>query len=627
MNKLKYKLIHSLDIIVATILTSALSIAVIKFNIFATIDGDIHLTWGYYWNQQILEGQLYPKWFEQAFGGLGTTSFIFYPPLMRLISFPLGVLHFSPAQQIKGTLLVILFINAWGVFKLSRILLLRNSIYSLVSISLGIVNPFLMSELFKRGGFPSICFIALIPWLGIGIFNYINNLKVKNLIFLTLVFAAIFLSHIPSCLILITAYFCAIFILVLFKHLSLKNAFLKLIMPVFLAILIDAFFLLPIFFDVHLVHQAFVPSIDTIKNRLFFMGIFELQPILMPKGVESNFLKIFWFDTIILLLTFLFFKPGKCKSAKNILLRLHIFMVTFSLLMITAFAYPIYAHISTFRKLQFPWRYFALSTSLIPYFSGYTLEKLGFKFSFLKKRNILTAIAIVVLLLNYKSAEFILRSETASTQFIDRIMMQKHTQITSRDIDGVEIKKLENSYSYLDLNKKGAPLFFLDNDRQFFQGDVYDYIPHTVSVKNEWLYLGSSNNNKQKILLPKQYSSIEIVQGQGNFSIVKWGQEKRYFKFQSTTGAILNLKTYYYPGWKIEVTPTLTVENQKQLISVARDGRIQLKLPAGFYSIKIYYQGTIAEQIGLLITFCTVLILGGVLLFKVKTKSSSKNSQ
>ena len=126
MNNLRFRIFRSLDIFLATVITSALVIAVVKFNIFATIDGDIHLNWSYFWGKQVLEGQLFPKWFDAAFDGLGNTSFIFYPPLMRVTTLPFAILQLSPTLQIKGAIIILLLLNTYGVIKLSRFLFQSN---------------------------------------------------------------------------------------------------------------------------------------------------------------------------------------------------------------------------------------------------------------------------------------------------------------------------------------------------------------------------------------------------------------------------------------------------------------------------------------------------------------------
>ena len=311
MKNMQSRLVRYIDTIAAIIFTSILVIAVIQFDIFATIDGDIHLIWGYFWNQQLLNGQLYPKWFEEAFGGLGSTSFVFYPPLFRIFSFPFALFHLLPSQQIKGSIIIALFINAIGVVKLSRILFLKNHLHNLIAISLGIFNPFLMNEIFKRGGFPSICSLVLIPWIIISLAIYLENQKTINLIFLVIVLSAFFASHIPSSLIFASTYISSIVILIILGKIDYLFALSRLIFPFVFALLLDAFLILPILFDTDLVHQAFTPKSNTIRNSLFFQDILKFKLSIIPRSIENNIAKIFLFDLIIFILTSLSLKT-KC---------------------------------------------------------------------------------------------------------------------------------------------------------------------------------------------------------------------------------------------------------------------------------------------------------------------------
>ena len=608
MNNLQYKLTQSLDFLVAIVITTALIVGVIKFNIFATIDGDIHLNWGYFWNQQILEGQLAPRWFEAAFNGLGTTSFIFYPPLMRFLSLPFGILNLSPSLQLKGTIILILLINSYGVIKLSRLLFNPTSYYKVLAIALSILNPFLMSELFKRGGFPSLCFLSLIPWLMISIIHYLERPSYLKFLYISLVCSAIFLSHIPSCLIFVTAYIPSLLILFLISPKNYKLVTIQLVLALLLGLLIDAFFIAPILFDTHLVYQAFIPNINVIKNRLFFNGLLELQPTLIPLGVEDVIAKIFLFNTGLFFLTVLTAYPWRKQDNSGFFWRLQIYLVAFSLLMSTEIALPIYTHVETFRKLQFPWRYLGLSSTLIPYLASYSLDKVTDKFTLLQKKIVIVFITIAILLLNYKSASFILRVAGEDSNFINYIMMNSNVKIERPLPSPINLEKLSEQYYHLALPKKGAPIFFLNRERNFFPADVLDYVPQTTSIDNQWLTLKGTQNN-EIIHLPPDYPAIEFIKGHGDFTIKQWNKGQRRFNIRVIEEATLNLKTFYYPGWKIELTPDIKSQDRQYPISPAKDGRIQLKLPKGVYDVKIYYGGTTAEKIGSLISISIIFIL------------------
>lgn len=626
MNNSVFRLFKSLDLILTIIISTALIIVVVKFNIFATIDGDIHLSWVYFWNQQVLKGQLYPRWFEEAFNGLGTTSFIFYPPLMRWISIPFGLLKLSPTIQIKATIILFLLINSCGVFKLSRVLFHKN-LYSLIAIAIGIFNPFLLNEILKRGGFPSLCFLSLVPWLMISIIHYLNKPNLANFISVSLIHAAIFLTHVPSCLILVSTYTASLFILFIFSNKKFKLIIIKLLLAVVVALLIDGFFIMPILFDTHLVYQTFVPSIKTIQSRLFLNGIYKLQPTLRPSDSEAVIYKIFLFNSVLFLLTIFTAYPIKQKNNKNFLLQLQILIVGCSLLMTTEIAYPIYEHIKSFRKLQFSWRYLGLSSALIPYVTSYTFIILSHKFAFFKKHIITILIILIIVLFDYKSAGFILRIAGEESSFINKIMKSGSQVINQSLPSKIKIEKLNEQYYYVALQKKGAPILFLDKSQDFFPADVTDYIPKTVNIENHWLsfeLFKAHKNQVQVIKLPQNYSNIEFIKGKGNFTIKQWGAGKRIFDVKVTQEAALNLKTFYYPGWKIKINSNPENNKIQSIMSSAEDGRIQLKLPQGIHQIEIYYQGTKAEQIGLLISIITIFILIIILFINKKPSKLDK---
>lgn len=594
----QFKLNRYLDIAVGGIITLGLAIAVINYNVISNHDGFWHLTWGYYWNQQILDGWIYPKWFEEAFGGLGTPTFVFYPPLFRLLSLPFAILQLAPSQQIKGAIVIVLILNAIGVIKLSRLLFGQQSLYSYISIVLGIFNPYLIIDIFKRGAFPETVAIALVPWLTIGIYQGLINFNFRQLILLTLGFAALFLSHLPSSLIFVSSFLLSVSILIVLGQIKWQRALTSLFSPLFLAIALDAFFVLPVLFDTPLIKGA---GRENISDKFFINGILNFRFSLVQLEWEKTLSKTFFLNLAILIVAVLFTRYWRSKEPKHILAIIQIIMVAFASFMMTDASLFIYENISTFKKIQFPWRFLMLTSSLTPYILSYTLEFLKDKLSIARKQFGVIIIFVAVLYLTYKSANlYLIDFKNTNLKAIDYLVTNR-AAIPAETLQQIKNRKV-GDYHYFELGQR--IFLYLDRDLQFFQADAMDYLPRELQTKT-WL----APRRFAPRIPPKTYQQVEFAEGNGKFSIKDWNPGQRQLKIDATTAVLVNIGTLYYPGWGIEMTPPPTNQSQETLLRAAEDGRMQLKLSPGTYDIRIWYKGTVVERIGTLISWVTLVLV------------------
>ncbi|MFB2982604.1 hypothetical protein ACE1CM_41530 [Microseira sp. BLCC-F43] len=612
----RFNLTRYLDIAVVGIITVGLAIAVLNYNVISNHDGFWHLTWGYYWNQQILDGWMYPKWFEEAFGGLGTPTFVFYPPLFRLLSLPFAILQLAPSQQIKGALIIVLILNAIGVIKLARLLFGKNSLSSYTSIILGIFNPYLIIDIFKRGAFPETVAIALVPWLTIGIYLGIINFNKRQLILLTLGFAALFLSHLPSSLIFVSSYVLSVTILIALGQIKWQRALTSLFSPLFLAIALDAFFVLPVLLDTHLIKGA---GREYINDKFFINGILNFRFSLVQIPWERTLSKTFFLNLAILIIAVLFTRYWRSKEPKHILATLEIIMVAFAIFMMTDASLFIYETISTFKKIQFPWRFLMVTSSLTPYIFSYTLEFLRDRFSIARKKFGRIVIFVAVLYLTYESANlYLIDFKNTNLKAIDYLVTNR-AAIPAKVLQQIKNRKV-GDYHYLELGQR--IFLYLDRDLQFFQADAMDYLPSALQTKN-WL----TPRKFAPRIPPRRYQQVEFAKGNGKFSIKDWHPGQRQLKIDATTEVLVNIGTLYYPGWGIQITPPPSNQSQEQLLYPAEDGRMQLELSPGTYDIRIWYRGTVVERIGTIISWVTLVLLLCFYLWLFTRDLSKKNPE
>jgi hypothetical protein len=595
----KIKFTQHSDVIIAGICTSVLAILVLNYNIIETHDGLAHLMLVHYWNEQILEGQLYPKWFEDALGGLGTLSFTFYNPIVRICSTPFGLLSLAPTAQLKGSLIILLLLNTVGVIKLTRMLFTKHSLGSIVSIFTGILNPYLITNFIYRGAFTEAFGIAIIPWIAIGTYLALSDSKVPRFFPLTLAFTALFLAHVPLSLMFVSCFLLSVAILLIFRKIGWQDALISLLLPVCLALMIDAFFVLPIVFDVNLIHQA---GGEFIENEFLLNIILNFSEEEVPnRWWHISLLKPFLIHFLILIVSVLVIQPFNSKEIKQVWLFQQIVLIAFSLLMMTDLSLWIYDILPIFRKIQFPWRFLAITSSLTPYLLGYSLECLKRKYLFLSNKIAILLVISILIPATYESAILNLEGLSFTQEnlnTIDYLLFHKN-YIPTEILQRAPHKKVGKYYLF----EFGGPSpikFYMAPDQTLFQGEITAFLPKTVPIQSQ-------------LLDPEKYTNpvprIEIVRGQGNFTIEDWYPGKRHLTVEATTEIVLNLKTFFYPGWKVEATPFPANLERENLFVSAPDGRMQLKLPSGTYDIKIVYRGTLAERIGTAVSLATVSLL------------------
>ena len=180
---------------------------------------------------------------------------------------------------------------------------------------------------------------------------------------------------------------------------------LTLILPLPIAILIDAFFVFPIIFDIDLVRGA---GREYISNKFFINGILQLNFSLVKLPWEQQLSKYFWVNLAIFLGVIASLRFSQEDYPKSILLKLQILMVAFAIFMMSDLSLWLYETITIFKKLQFPWRFLVITSSLTPYLSSYFLENLITRFPIVRKKFFFCFFLIIFVFVIYKSAFLLL---------------------------------------------------------------------------------------------------------------------------------------------------------------------------------------------------------------------------
>jgi hypothetical protein len=167
----------------------------------ATHDGFWHLNWIEALNHAVYREGTYPRWYAEAFGGAGSPSFVFYPPLFRLLSLPFGAFSAEASSLTAGAIALVIVLNATAACLAARALRSDSPAAAWLPV-LAVANPYLGVNLWLRGAWPEAlamgflwCFLAALLHARRGEFRAAFALG-------TVAAAGVLLSHHPTALLL-----------------------------------------------------------------------------------------------------------------------------------------------------------------------------------------------------------------------------------------------------------------------------------------------------------------------------------------------------------------------------------------------------------------------------------------
>lgn len=169
-----------------------------------THDGFYHVGWVEAFNHAFHVEGVYARWYADAFGGVGSPSFVFYPPLFRLLSLPFGLVIESASGLTRAAIATVLILNAVAAASALRGMT-RDPTARALGLLLAVLNPYLMVCVWIRGAWPEALAIAMIWALVAGLSKLLRDERRAGFALTTLALAGLFLAHHPAALLALYA--------------------------------------------------------------------------------------------------------------------------------------------------------------------------------------------------------------------------------------------------------------------------------------------------------------------------------------------------------------------------------------------------------------------------------------
>ncbi len=579
-----------------------------------------NMMWAFQYGRQFWAGQLYPRWLEGSYFGLGSPTFSFYPPLCMMSTLPFVWL--GTGKALVGSMALATVVRAWGSYWAAR--QVWSAPISVAVVIMAATTPYFVLDIYDRGAIAEVWGLSLMPWVigaGLGLTRAIltGSRWWRWGLALAAAYGGLALTHLPMVLVWTVVWplwplgFAQSFSGPLKPRVwqPLMTLGIRIYGVTVLGLLSVSFFVLPAAFDQSLVSIDLINGWDIYDPLQRFMVSFTPWIQTTDHAYDQLLLPHFWLPLLVLGLTLMVavlrlrLSPKPPEITHEItqdpdcieprIQRGLLFFVAGSLLiaslMMTSLSAPIYQLSGSLTRIQFPWRWMGVTASVVPFCFGYLWQGiLGLESvlsPILKRPAQITGSLLILGLMGWIMAQGLAYPQQALynpplVAEFEHLMEQRPPFPAEPTIDPAQGERFLGWHW-----KYPEGLAFVD---------AFEYRP----------VLGQGS----PVPPARTYPLLEWQSGQGQIETQTWRYGQRHFWVKpdpSSDPVVLTLRMFAYPAWQIKQDGRLLSPDQ---ISAAPDGRLQLALDPTPTDIDIRYQGTPAEQWGNAISGIVILGLG-----------------
>jgi hypothetical protein len=538
-----------------------------------TADGPLHVQRLYAMGVMLSRGNLWPRWISWFHLGFGYPIFNFYPPGVFYLGGLLTLVGISAtaAFTIVGALAWV--VGSVGMYGLARRFFPAYA--ALLSALIWAYAPSRLFEVWDQGSLPQAMASALIPWLLSGIVGAALKPTRRGLLAIALPLAGIVLCHQP--ITFITALYVAPMSVIVPLWLSRHDwrsfprriAFIGggLVLGVGLA----SIFLIPLASELRYV-QASRGAADTVA----YLTSNFLQPdeiFAQPQPADLSDLR-YELPTTLGLIGGVLAVPGLIALARRKqfgLLALLLLALGFTLFMLLDISLPVWLGIPFFRQLRFPERFLRMGATILALAGGASILLIS-------KRWQAAALGLVALIVVVAALPMVYPNQT----------FLQWDNLTARDEIAFELDNATwgtTSYDEFD------PIWGEDIPLPINAPEVDEYAANPTRIVVNRVDMARYGDIMQVQQIDTATVKVTLSQDHG----VRFHQ-------------------YYFPGW--------TARLDGQAAPIRPDdqfGLITVDAPTGEHVISLSYEGTLAQQIGAVVTLVSLSVAVMLLLTSRKT--------
>src|SRR3989344_513331 len=518
-------------------------------------------------DQALRAGQFPVRWVDGLGFGFGYPLFVFYPPLVYMLSEIFHVLGFGFIDSIKLVFFASIFVSGLTMYIFVKELF--GKMAGVISALFYMLVPYRAIDVFIRGALAeSFSFV----WLPLILWSLYRLQRTEKTLYIYI--SAFFLALLMITHNLIFLPFMLILPFYLFFLILVSDNKKKFIVNCFWSIVaslgLSAFFWLPAILEKKFTIVDQLLLVNLANYNIHFVYPQQLwnwtwgfggSAAGLADGISFKIGKLH-----VLLSIAAFILSSICLFKSKVMSRLSVvscqlsvvffILFVFSAFMTTFYSKPIWDLIPPLAYLQFPWRFLIFTALFSSLLAG--------AFVYFLRLPILKLIAaslliILVFIPNFK----LFKPQTYQLDLTDEIA-------TSKQVINWEVSS-----------------------------SSFEYLPKDVP-----LYVGELGTNLVKIKrdeIPKQ--KVEILSGVSNIENLKVKPSKITFDITAKKEAEVRINNFNFPGWQAQVNQTRTFIDDNNKFKL-----ITLNVPAGIHQVKVEFKNTPIRALANLLTLATIII-------------------
>jgi hypothetical protein len=325
-----------------------------------TFDGHIHITTFAQFARALSDGEFPVRW-SDGFAQYGHPLPLFAHQTTSYLGGLLTLLLGSPVLAYNTLFLCSAFFSSWLLYRFLLKLVKPES--ALLGAALFSVAPYRLVNIFIRGALPEFFSLIFIPWLLLGVFQFINEKRWIGLVNIIVATSLLALTH-PMLLILTGILVVPITMLWTWPWMKNWRMWLGVGIAAILAVATASTYILPLLYDIRFTNYGaagpqfsgnFLMVHDLLSEHWAYFGTQHPGPrheTLVP-GLP---------ELLIFVLASIFFLLNKKKSDALILSGTGILV----LLLLLPISEPLYRLVPFLSNVQFPWRMLSVFLFLPP---------------------------------------------------------------------------------------------------------------------------------------------------------------------------------------------------------------------------------------------------------------------
>lgn len=568
--------------------------------LFYPSDGPLHLLWA----QQFVKsmhsfGLLYPRWASDLNAGAGSASFVFYPPFTFYTYALASVFTKNIPTAMTWSMATGMLLSGLSMYAFCRAFFGRWP--SVLPSVLYMAMPYHLATLYYRGFLAEFWAFVWVPLIGLFLHafssrkdtlplpNFLNN-PGGYFAGLAASYSGLVLTHLPTAL-LVSFFMAAHAIAFLVSERNLKRFFLRL-NAMAMGLCLSAVYLLPVLLERGMVNIAALTDkayFDIRNNFIFSSRALDTATNMLASriAVFAFLLAATGLAAIFLMRKLLVHSAGaSAPEGTTTAWRTSSLFIAIvgavSIFFMLEVSTPLWLAMPFVRQVQYPYRLLVITTFCASFSAGLAVHA----FSQANRSTVIKAVLVIFLLV----AMFFNSVETVG------IFRLYKGFFTPERLAAAQPSSIRADMEYLEM-EQNMRLFHPKNK---WLSDVPEYRPI-------WSVEGVTGGASTIPLPGRQDQAGVFASGGGKIEVVKWTPEERQLRVEASSASSILLRTFYYPGWRVEVAGEVEVARPHN-----QTGLIIFDLPPGQHNVRVFFDKGSAYKIGLATSAVgTIMLIAG----------------